>query len=520
MSAPRPARAVPATALVATAAVGGVLTALAYAPTRWLPLVVLGPALALWAAARTGAAGWGALCGLAYGLAFGYLEFRWMFEVDVVPALLLPLVESVCWAVPGAVAGAAARLPTGWWVAATAAAWTVGEAARARGPLSGFEWGQPAMAVAPTQLRLAAALVGALGLTALLVAAAAGVAGLARSGRRTYVPLAVVLVLLLGGTALGGRDLTSPAGDLDVAVVQVDDPCPGEFAEDCPGYGDELLRDYVTGTAELGGSPDLVLWGEDALPGAVALPEAGERVAALTGGLPAPLLAGVGTSAGPGRFLRWAALFDRDGTSLGGYAKREPVPFGEYVPLRSVLGGIADVGRLVPSDLEPGVDTSPVVVPTDDGQVPLGTTVSWEVTFSRLVRDVAVEADGLVTLTTVSTYGTSAASEQLLDAAQLRAAEHRKPMVVAATTGRSALIAADGARVATSALFEADTVTGTMRLRSGLTPFARTGDLPTVLVALLVLAAAPAVHRRGGGRFPATTAERETAVAASDAVAT
>jgi apolipoprotein N-acyltransferase len=511
---------VPRTALVATAAAGGAATALAYAPTRWLPLLLLGPALGLWAAARSDSPRWGALCGLAHGLAFSYVEFRWMFEVDVVPALLLPVVESVFWALPGAAAAAVARLPPGWWVAVTASAWALAEALRARGPLSGFEWGQLAMAAAPTPLRPAVAIVGALGLTALLAAVATGLAALLLGGRRRYPPLVVALVLTVGAAAAGGIELTSPAGALDVAVVQVNDPCPGAFAEDCPGYGDALLRDYVAGTATLDGAPDLVLWGEDALPGATALPDIGDRVAALTGGLPAPLLAGVGTPAAPGRFLRWAALFDRDGTSLGGYAKREPVPFGEYVPLRAVLGGISDVGRLVPSDLEAGVDTSPVVVPTDDGQVPLGTTVSWEVTFSRLVRDVALEADGFATLTTVSSYGTSAASDQLLDAAQLRAAEHRKPMVVAATTGRSALIDAAGARVATSALFRADTMTGTMQLRTGLTPFARFGDVPTLLLALLVLASALVVRRRRGSRRAVDASGHAEAERSSDAVST
>jgi apolipoprotein N-acyltransferase len=520
VTAQRPLRDASGATLVAAAALGGVLTALAYAPTRWLPLLVAGPALGLWAAARTASARRGALCGLVFGVAFGYVEFRWMFEVDVVPALLLPPVEGLWWALPGAVAGAAARLPIGWWVATTASAWTIAEAARARAPLSGFEWGQLAMAAAPTPLRSVVAVVGALGLTALLAAAAAALAAPALDGRRAWRPLGLVVLLAVALSAVGAHDMTAPAGRLDVAVVQVDDPCPGAFAEDCPGYGEDLLRDYIAGTAALERTPELVLWGEDALPGAETLSDVGDRIAALTGGLPAPLLAGVGTPAAPGRFLRWAALFDRDGTSLGGYAKREPVPFGEYVPLRAVLGGISDVGRLVPSDLQPGVDTSPVIVPTDDGPVPLGATVSWEVIFSRLVRDVAVDAEGLVTLTTVSSYGTSAASDQLLDAAQLRAAEHHKPVVVAATTGRSAVIDPAGARVTTSALFGADTTIGTLELRSGLTPFARTGDLPTVLLAVLILVGGLVLHRRAAGGRREGVEDPAAASRPSDAVTT
>jgi apolipoprotein N-acyltransferase len=117
-----------------------------------------------------------------------------------------------------------------------------------------------------------------------------------------------------------------------------------------------------------------------------------------------------------------------------------------------------------------------------------------------LARDVADGADGLATLTTVASYGTSSVSDQLLAAAQLRAAELQKPMVVAATTGRSAFIAPDGARLATSALFEADRLVGQMALRSGSTPFARYGDLPVIVVAVGVLIAVGLLRRRRPSR--------------------
>lgn len=484
--------------LPAVALLGGAATALAFAPTRWSPLVVIGPALGLWAAARAHGPRSGAGIGLAYGLTFSFIEFRWMLEVDLVAGLLLPAIQACFWAVTGAVVAAASRrLPDGWWVAVSAATWTLVEAARAHVPLTGFEWGQLSMAAADLPVRSAAAVVGALGLTGLIAACAAGLAVLARTRRpRHIVPVAVAALLLTAVAGVGGLRWTTPDGELEVAVVQVDDPCPGAFAEDCPGYADDLLRGYVRGTASLRSPTDLVLWGEDALRGADTLDAVGGQLEALTGGLPAPLLAGTGTPAADGRFLRWAALFDRDGTPLDGYAKRVPVPFGEYVPMRSLLGGISDVGRLVPSDIEPGADASPVVLPLAGRTARLGTVVSWEVTFSRLVRDVARDANGLATLTTVSSYGTSAASDQLLDAARLRAAEHDKPMVVAATTGRSAIITPHGELAATSALFRADRLTGTLPLRTGLTPYARAGDGAVVLCTTAVLAAAWALRRR------------------------
>lgn len=472
---------------VLAALAGGALTSLAFAPAACWPFAAVGPAIGLWSAAVAGTVRRGALCGVVYGLAFAFTALHWMLALDAVAGVVLPLVQAAFWAITGGVAAAAARLRPGWWVITVAAAWVLAEAARARVPLTGFEWGQLSMATVELPVRQAPAVVGALGTTGLLAAVAASLAVLVIHGRH-WRPLVIALLLLAGVAGLGTMRWTSPDGDLAVAVVQVDDPCPGAFAAECPGYIDRLAQAYIDRTADLGTDPDIVVWGEDALPDAVTRRAAGAELVARAGTLRAPVLAGVGTPTTPGRFLRWAALFDRDGTVLDAYAKRMPVPFGEYVPLRDLLGGISDVGRLVPNDLEAGDDRSPVELRTDTTTARFGTVVSWEVTFSRAVRAVAGDANALATLTTVASYGRSAASDQLLSIAQLRAAEHQKPMIVAATTGRSALIDPAGRATAVSALFGADELTGPVSLRSGLTPYARIGDAGIIVLAGVVLA--------------------------------
>jgi apolipoprotein N-acyltransferase len=474
--------------IVPVALVGGALTALAFSPTSVVAFAILGPATGLWACARARTGRRGTLCGVAYGAAFTYAAYRWMLELDAIAYVVLPLLQAVFWAFTGLVAARTAHLPRGWWVAAVTATWTLAEAARARFPMSGFEWGQLGVATADTPLRRAAAVAGVLGVTGVLVAVAAGLAVVVADRRlRSGVPLALSTLALGALVALGSVTWTTPDGTLHVAVVQSENPCPGAFAEDCPGYIDELLETYVAGTAALSTTPDLIVWGEDALIGAETLDAVGRQFVDSFGPLQAPLLAGTATPAGPGRFYRQAALFDRDGAALDDYAKRQPVPFGEYVPFRSLLGGISDVGRLVPSDAVPGRDTSPIVVPTSGDPAMLGTVVSWEVTFSRLVRDVGRDANGLATLTTVSSYGRSAASDQLLDAAQMRAAEQQKPMVVAATTGSSGVVLPTGELQETTALLRADSLTADMPLHAGLTPFGRTGDVPMVVLAIAAL---------------------------------
>lgn len=210
------------------------------------------------------------------------------------------------------------------------------------------------------------------------------------------------------------------------------------------------------------------------------------------GTLPAPLLAGVTTALGDGHFANRNLLYDQHGKLLGSYDKQQPVPFGEYVPARRWLGSIGDVGRYVPADMERGTVPGELALPF----ATLGTVSSWEVTFSRLVRDTGRLGEAVVTLTTQSTYQRAPVSDQLLRAAQLRAAELQRPVLVAATTGRSAAIDATGQRIAESELYGADLLVAQVELTSGDTPFARLGDLLTVAIAGIMLVAS-------AGRRPA-----------------
>jgi apolipoprotein N-acyltransferase len=202
--------------LVSVALLAGAATSLAFAPADWIPLAVLGPALGLWAAveARTGVLG--AVCGLAYGIAWSFSTLHWMFELDPLAAVALAFIQSVFWAPTGAVAAVGAqRLGPAWWVAVTSATWTVSEAARARIPLTGFEWGQLSMATVGLPLRRAASVVGALGMTGLVVALAAVLVVLTwrRDGHvaRVVAGLLVVIAAMVGlgtvtWTAGGRRD--------------------------------------------------------------------------------------------------------------------------------------------------------------------------------------------------------------------------------------------------------------------------------------------------------------------------
>ena len=107
------------------------------------------------------------------------------------------------------------------------------------------------------------------------------------------------------------------------------------------------------------------------------------------------------SGAGPGAFRNSALSITPEGVVAGAYDKQRPVPFGEYVPFRTYLGFVTTL-RAVPSDIIPGA--GPRLVPVPGGRI--GTPISYEVTFSRIVQGFAADgAEAIVVPTNTSSYG-------------------------------------------------------------------------------------------------------------------
>ena len=485
-------------ARVALAAGAGVLAAVGHPPANLPYAALAGYAGVLFVLRGRGAVA-GAVGGLVFGAAMFGVLLSWSarFGGPALPALALS--QALFFVAFGAAAGSRIK---GWrWVALTTGSLTLVEATRARWPLGGFEWGQLGYVWHATPVRGLASAVGVLGLTALTCAVCAGVAdavaGRRLPGRRVAVVLAVVS---LAAVAASARQWTTPAGGLDLTVVQVAPVCVGPVVR-CPLEDTQLLEAFTRATRASGSRPSLFVWGEAALGG-----ESIERLGRLAvggAGVRSRLLTGVTAPATADRFVNANVLYDASGAAVYRYDKRHPVPFGEYVPFRGVLGGVGNVGALVPSDMVRG--TRPGRVPV--GATILGTVSSFEGSFSRDVRAAAAdpEVQGVAVLTSQASYGRSVVSDQFLAMARLRAAELQKPVVVAATTGRSAVFAPGGSLMGITPLLTTATLDARIELRGGTTPFGRTGDWPVVALAALAVGLAPLLAAR---RRPTPAAAR------------
>lgn len=254
-----------------------------------------------------------------------------------------------------------------------------------------------------------------------------------------------------------------------------------------PTSRDGTLAVYRTSTLEAARrGAKLIVWPETSLP--FVFDHDGRRavVQGLAREAGAYVLVGALGSATEGP-RNSAFLIAPDGGLVGRYDKRHLVPFGEYVPLQSLLPFVEVVGGGAIGALESGREAT--ILSTPLGR--LAVVICYEAIFPAEVRDFFLAgADVLVNITNDAWFGRSPAPVQHLAMAAFRAVENRAYLVRAANTGISAVVAPDGRIVQASALFTRETVAGTIAPRVGPSVYTRYGDVfawATVAVALAVM---------------------------------
>ena len=187
---------------------------------------------------------------------------------------------------------------------------------------------------------------------------------------------------------------------------------------------------------------------------------------------------------------------DWRGHILAGYSKAHLVPYGEYLPMRSLLAPIG-LSRLVPGTLDflpgPGPRTYDF---GDWGEA--GIQICYEIVFSGEVVDPRNRPDYIFNPSNDGWFG-SWGPPQHLAQARLRALEEGLPVLRATTTGISAVIDADGIVRQFVPRHEAGRLDGMIPPAAEPTPFARHGNvLPLVFAGMLFLVSLVALRRTRG----------------------
>jgi apolipoprotein N-acyltransferase len=498
--------------LLGAAAAGGLLV-LAFPPYDVWPLAVVALA-GLTLLLRGRSVRRGLALGSVFGLAFFVPLLHWTgIYVGPAPWLILAGAQAAYLGLLGGVLPLVLRLPG--WPVWSAALWVAQEAVRSRAPFGGFPWGRLAFSQAGSPLAWFAAWGGAplvsfaAALAGSLVAAATPAASAAvrrpATGRRAVFAAAAGLVALVGATA-AARPLapaTDAAGSVTVALVQGNVP---RLGLDFNAQREAVLRNHVQRTLALAERvragqlprPQLVIWPENAADvDPLADPEAGAEIDRAAQAIGVPILVGaVLDGPGPDHITNAGIVWDPATGPGQRYVKRHPVPFAEYIPLRRIARLVSkDVDR-VGRDMAVGDRPGLLRV----GPVTVGDVICFEVAYDGLVRDAARGSGLLVVQTNNATFGRSGETWQQLAMGRLRAIEHGQTVLVAATSGVSAIIGPDGHVRARSAVFTPDLLVADVPVRMGSTLATRLGALPEwLLVAaagLAVLAAAVVPARR------------------------
>ena len=380
------------------------------------------------------------------------------------------------------------------------------EALRARVPFGGLTWGRLAFGQSDGPLLPWAAVGGAPLVGAMVAVIAVGLVELVR--RHSGWPATVAgLALVLGPAAAAVVVPTPVDGPLvQVAAVQGNVPRSGveAFAEDLV-----VLENHVEQTERLAAEveagvrprPGLVLWPENASdqdprtePESRALLQRAARV------LGQSFLLGAVLDEDDGLISNALLVWGQGGVQGEIYRKRHLVPFGEYLPLRSLAERVYPAARtLLARDFVPGQDVGLLRL----NGVPLAVGTCFEVAFDDLPRE-AVRAGGelLVLPSNNASYGRSAQSAQQLAMARLRAVEHGRSTIVPTTSGISALIAPDGEVLARSELYEPALLQTALPRRTDFTIATRWGAVVEVVLGALVLLPALGRGRRARALLP------------------
>lgn len=487
--------------ILAAGAAGFALYA-GYAPTTlWmLPMIGIG----LLAVALAGR-GWkaGAGLGLVFGIAWYVPLLSWTgIYVGAVPWLALAIAEAVLVMPATALMAVASRMPGPrvLWPLLAACLWVGGEVLHAYVPFGGFPWGSVAFTQADGPLLPLVAVAGesVLSFAVALIGFAAGALSLwlwARSRDEAprspgMVPAVVTAaVLVVAPFAAGYAALSAVPGVADaltapIAVIQGNVPEPGlEFnarrravLDMHAAETERLAAAVAAGTAQ---QPAAVIWPEnssDIDPYRNA--DAAEVIDRAARAIGVPILVGAvvvagdtgqhdGSAGSIGHVYNQGIVWDPVTGPGATYTKREPVPFAEYVPYRSFFRFFSKQVDLVTADFLPGDRPGNL----DVGGVAVGDVICFEVVNERLVRDVVDGgAQVIVVQTNNATFGYTDETYQQQAMGRVRAVEFGRTVLIAATSGVSAVIRPDGSVESSIGLFRAGYLVPTVPLLDRTTP--------------------------------------------------
>jgi apolipoprotein N-acyltransferase len=300
---------------------------------------------------------------------------------------------------------------------------------------------------------------------------------------------AVLLALWVAGHGLKQVAWTEPSGEpLTVSLLQ------GNIAQDLKWRPEQVRATLDTYRALAAAAPGrLVVLPETALPLFLEqVPsEDLEALAARVRARGGDVLVGVPERLADGSYFNSMVSFGAAPSQT--YRKSHLVPFGEFIPLRPLLGWVVGVLAIPLQDFSRGApDQRPLALAGERVAV----NICYEDAFGEEIIRQLPEATLIVNASNVAWFGRSAAPAQHLQIAQARALETGRYVLRATNTGVTAVIDPRGALAAAAPQFVPAILTHVVQGRRGATPYVRFGNGPALALCLALAAAALGRPRR------------------------
>ncbi|KAA0111740.1 apolipoprotein N-acyltransferase [Mycolicibacterium sp. P1-5] len=509
------------------AVTAGLLLCISFPPIGWWWSAVVSFALLSWVLVHpktTSAGGLG--YGFLFGLAFYIPLIPWISGlVGPVPWLALSAMEALFPALFGWLAVVVRRVPG--WPLCFAVLWSAQEWLKGCVPFGGFPWGIVGFGQTGgpflSLVRLGGVPLLSFAIALLGISLAALVFAIARWWQHS-APAKSGGHMSLSGLLLPGLCITAALLTTAVAAPQVRRAAGGAGDEptvtvaaiqgNVPRLGLEfnsqrraVLDNHVRQTMQLADDvhagrapqPQFVIWPENSSDiDPMTNADAAQQISAAAQAIGAPILVGAviarpdWTPENPSA-SNTVVVWDPVNGPGERHDKQIIQPFGEYLPWRGFfrhLSSFADrAGYFVPGNGSGVVHAA---------GVPVGVATCWEVIFDRALRESVRNGAQLLAVPTNNATFDQNMSEQLLAFARARAVEHDRYVVVAGTTGISAVIAPDGAELARTQFFTPAYLDMTVRLKTSQTPATRWGPLVQwVLVGAAVAVVIGAILHNG-----------------------
>jgi apolipoprotein N-acyltransferase len=484
------------------AAAGGFLIFAGFPPRPLWFLAPVGIALLTCVLTNFGRGGLRLRAGFGYGYlaGLGFLVplLPWIgVFVGAVPWIALAAVESLFVGLFGLLAVLVARLP--WaplWIAAT---WTLTEWLRSSVPFGGFPWGRLAFGQSEGWLLPLASVGGAPLLSFAVALTGTGLAAVAvavpakRWDRGFFGAVAAVLVPVIVALVMSPFLSTMDSGDRTITVAAIQGSVP-RLGLDFNSQRKQVLDNHVTETVKLAAEvdpgrvdqPDVVIWPENASDiDPLRNADAAADITRASEAIGAPILVGTVLVNADRTTTNSVIVWDGANGPQEQHDKKIIQPFGEYLPYRSFFRNFSSyadrAGNFVPGEGNGVVHAA---------GVPIGVATCYEVAFDRAFQEsVRNGAQLLAVPTNNATFGDTEMTYQQLAMSRVRAVEHGRAVVVAATSGVSAIIGPDGVVTSQTDLFVPAALVAKVPLSTSSTLATRVGPAPEIVLGIIAVGA-------------------------------